>query len=197
MTWTETEKREVMHFRHFINKTVTMIVARIHDYQAGGIGNASCVTDKSNLSSDYYACDKRPSLLVLLLLLMLLLFLMMPKLKLASAVPRRKGCLFKHKFNWVLSAGNKYIPKYCGLCTTLPRPDIPYSQDARLPSSSVTYAPGRWPSPVLREAIIFNWGGWLGGSTSYQESFVPFVCICNFAILFNYLFNYQFIYFII
>ena len=66
-----------------------MIVARFHDYQADGIGSESCVTDKSNLSSDYYACDKRPSLLVLLLLLMLLLFLMMPKLKLASAVPRR------------------------------------------------------------------------------------------------------------
>ena len=101
-----------MHFRHFINKTVTMIVARIHDYQAGGIGNESCVTDKSNLSSDYYACDKRPSLLVLLLLLMLLLFLMMPKLELASAVPRRpvfwsrevarpvgKAVYLKHEFN--------------------------------------------------------------------------------------------------
>ena len=45
-------KREVIHFRHFNNKTVTMIVARFHDYQAGGNSDESCVTDKSNLSSD-------------------------------------------------------------------------------------------------------------------------------------------------
>ena len=66
-----------------------------------------------------------------------------------------ESCLMKHEFDWVWSAGNKYISQYCGLGTTLPRLDIPYSQDARLPSSPVTYAPGRCLTPALREAFIY------------------------------------------
>jgi hypothetical protein len=63
-----------------------------------------------------------------------------------------------------------------------------YSQDARLPSSPVTYAPVRWPTPALREAVIFSLGGWMGRSISYQESIVPFVYI---AILIFYLIIYS------
>ena len=174
-----------------------MIVApRFHDYQCWWQELSDWQIESQFRLS--YACDKKPSLLVLLLLMMLLLFLMMPKLELASAVPRQSvfwsfevailvgRAFYLRMFNWVLSAGNKYIPKYGGLSTALPRPDIPYSQDARLPSSPVTCAPGRCLNHALRGAFIYL-PARLGRSASYQESIVPFMW--NFDILFNSLFN--------
>ena len=109
---------------------------------------------------------------MLLLLLMLLLFLMMPTLELASAVPclpvfwSREGARPVGRAVYLSMS----LTESCLLeistypSTVVSVPLCPalislYSQDARLPSSPVTYAPVRWPTPALREAVIFSLGG--------------------------------------